>query len=549
MERSSRTDRRALGPALPSLLVAAVLAVLLGIAAPAPVRAGSMLGDLIMELVFGGDEAAVMVATTPADPEAAANAEAPIYSVVEDAVHNFTPQVSDLERTGATVGAFKAAVAQVTADPYYNYVAGYRYTYREDAAELDDCTLSAFELEFAIEFMNAASYEQSLDASISYLTDAVPQDASDFDRVRYAHDYLVKLCSYDAGATDASHTAYGALVLRQAANRGYAHAFTLLLRELGVESITVESLETGVPWNMVLLDGAWYHVDVTWDDQGDGERPSYQYFLRGDETFARSHEAWSSPQVAHTDYAVQLIGATSADRVAFAMELWRRAIEAGSEQLAGVEFYGISMDEAYAAFDELIKDPWYDYVAEHGVVYYEDAAVQGDCTVAALTLSYHLSEEQIASYRTQMEAAVAGALEWAAGAQTDYDKVLAIHDYLVRTCAYDEAPTGASHTAYGALVQGVAVCQGYADAYQMLLGKLGVSCLRVSSLEMGHGWNMVCLDDVWYHVDVTWDDPTPDRGYEAEVSYVHFLRSDAVMLDLGHYGWESPEAAPYDYWL
>ena len=64
-----------------------------------------------------------------------------------------------------------------------------------------------------------------------------------------------------------------------------------------------------------------------------------------------------------------------------------------------------------------------------------------------------------------------------------------------------------------------------------------------------HQWNMVCIDGTWYHVDVTWDDPTPDQGTHGEVSREHFLRSDDSMRALGYYGWSAEHEAPSDYAL
>ena len=126
---------------------------------------------------------------------------------------------------------------------------------------------------------------------------------------------------------------------------------------------------------------------------------------------------------------------------------------------------------------------------------------------------------------------------------SEYDTAKALHDYIVLHTAYDmryysgEAPDSA-YTAFGALVDGTAVCQGYALAYQALLTYCGIECQYVSGVVRSgrHGWNIVSIDGEWYHVDTTWDDPTPDRkGY---VRYNYFLKSDAVM-SRDHHNWKS----------
>lgn len=95
------------------------------------------------------------------------------------------------------------------------------------------------------------------------------------------------------------------------------------------------------------------------------------------------------------------------------------------------------------------------------------------------------------------------------------------------------------YTAYGALVEGDAVCQGYALAYKLLLDKCGIDSVLVTSNEMGHAWNLVKLDGSWYHVDVTWDDPTPN--VEGGGTHKNFLRSDEGIGSTGHSGWDAGE--------
>ncbi len=114
---------------------------------------------------------------------------------------------------------------------------------------------------------------------------------------------------------------------------------------------------------------------------------------------------------------------------------------------------------------------------------------------------------------------------------------LAIHDGLIVNCIYDE--TLAKNTGYDLLVNGSTVCLGYAQAYQDLLSRVGIPSIIVTSEPMEHAWNLVELDGQWYHVDVTWDDPTPDSyGY---VNHEYFLLTDEEIAagDEPHYDWET----------
>jgi hypothetical protein len=130
---------------------------------------------------------------------------------------------------------------------------------------------------------------------------------------------------------------------------------------------------------------------------------------------------------------------------------------------------------------------------------------------------------------------------------TDLEKALFIHDYLVENIAYDwaVAADGASVSStsdvfnvYGALVNGDAVCQGYALAYQLLLSKVGIESVLAESTVMNHAWNLVKIGTNWYHVDVTWDDPTPDT--KGQVMHSYFMLSDDTMISgrsSSHHDW------------
>lgn len=104
---------------------------------------------------------------------------------------------------------------------------------------------------------------------------------------------------------------------------------------------------------------------------------------------------------------------------------------------------------------------------------------------------------------------------------TDYEKELAIHDYLILNVSYDEQMLGVFETheenaenPYGALYDGKAICSGYTTSFQMFMDMLEIPCRSMKAIDADgedHAWNMVQIDGEWYYVDVTWDDPVPDR--------------------------------------
>lgn len=106
---------------------------------------------------------------------------------------------------------------------------------------------------------------------------------------------------------------------------------------------------------------------------------------------------------------------------------------------------------------------------------------------------------------------------------SDFEKVLYIHDYLTTHCEYDL--TYSHYSAYSAIVDKTAVCQGYSLAFKDLMNRLNVPCEMVTSSTLNHAWNAVKVDSHWYYIDVTWDDPIYDRLGRANHNY--FLKSES----------------------
>lgn len=91
------------------------------------------------------------------------------------------------------------------------------------------------------------------------------------------------------------------------------------------------------------------------------------------------------------------------------------------------------------------------------------------------------------------------------------ENIRVIHDYIINNSKYDSQRSDyniinyKSDLAYGPLIQGYGICGGYSDAMQLFLEKLNIKNYRISS--DSHVWNAVYLNNAWYHLDLTWDDP------------------------------------------
>ncbi len=120
----------------------------------------------------------------------------------------------------------------------------------------------------------------------------------------------------------------------------------------------------------------------------------------------------------------------------------------------------------------------------------------------------------------------------------DVEKALLLHDRIATFCEYDvvnlenDTLPDKAFNAYGVLGTGVAVCMGYALAYDYLLDRVGIESQYCSSDKLNHAWNIVYIDGKPYHVDITWDDITNDVS--GQVWHDNFLRSTDGIKETGH---------------
>ena len=118
------------------------------------------------------------------------------------------------------------------------------------------------------------------------------QMGSDYERLKYIHDWIVNNTSYSNNGTASRNEADGPVVYGQAVCEGYSKAFMYLAQSLGYECVCIAGYADGDHmWNMVKVGDAWYHVDVTWDDPISSSGPvlRYNYFLVSDSTIGRDH--------------------------------------------------------------------------------------------------------------------------------------------------------------------------------------------------------------------------------------------------------------------
>lgn len=172
-------------------------------------------------------------------------------------------------------------------DPAFFWIRGYQVVYTFDSVEVYFVYTHDSE-----DKINSA--QEEIDRAASEFLNGIPENANDFEKALYLHDWLIDRITYtdDGGWND--QTLYGALVKGECVCAGISKAFTYLAEKAGLESdYIIGYTEEGKPvstkgevnhsWNSLILDGNTYYVDVTWDnkdwyDDNKEEYHVYQWF-------------------------------------------------------------------------------------------------------------------------------------------------------------------------------------------------------------------------------------------------------------------------------
>lgn len=99
--------------------------------------------------------------------------------------------------------------------------------------------------------------------------------------------------------------------------------------------------------------------------------------------------------------------------------------------------------------------------------------------------------------------------------ESTYENIKLVHDYLVESIEYDESLSMDNiYNLYGAIVNKKCVCEGYSKAFKYLMDSVDIPSVIIigtatnsKDATEGHAWNYVQINDIWYGIDCTWDDP------------------------------------------
>lgn len=187
----------------------------------------------------------------------------------------------------ATIDEMKMVMDAYTRDhPEHFWLDGkYSISYKRDSG-----MASAIKPVYTMSGANLENAKAAFQAKTSELLNGISTDLSEFDRQVILHDRLAGIITYDKTlSNDHIRDAYGGIVNGLSVCQGYAESLQYLLHQAGIQSFVVTGYSQNQlhAWNLVRIDGEYYHTDLTWNDQG--EKLFHAYFNMNDDYITEDH--------------------------------------------------------------------------------------------------------------------------------------------------------------------------------------------------------------------------------------------------------------------
>ncbi len=195
-----------------------------------------------------------------------------------------------------------------------------------------------------------------------------------------------------------------------------------------------------------------------------------------------------------------------------------------------IEQYNLNSEAAFDVYFKLLKEtPEFFYVA-------------GTCNIStrngivvSIKPIYLMSGSQLSNAKQQYNTILSGIVNGVNAAWSDIEKVMYVNEYFTTNFRYDSSLS--KYDTYTLFTEKTGVCQAYTLGFIAVMRELNIPVSYAESTDMNHIWNVVQVGGNWYHIDVTWNDPTADKPGRS--SHTNFLLSDTGIQGTNHYNWES----------
>ena len=259
--------------------------------------------------------------------------EKEVYNALVDAIKN-TTNVVNVQNKNISYNKGLSLLQKVLADnpqyfwvskstsilynPQNNIVSSYILYYTD--GKTTDTVDSNFNLTSTANRETINNQIIQLNSKIEEITNTIPVDATDIEKERLIHDYIVNTVTYDTSVASKvfeygdtlphAFDIYGAAIEGKAVCEGYAKLFQYLCYCTGINSTQILGTSEGSNhmWNAVKVDNEWYQIDVTWDDTNSATVPYYGFFNLTSDQMGIDHKSDSTninvPNCRGTKYSV-----------------------------------------------------------------------------------------------------------------------------------------------------------------------------------------------------------------------------------------------------
>lgn len=219
---------------------------------------------------------------------------------IADAVMNFE-STYDFGENAVSKYDFGLIMSLVYNDnPKFFYLSNsYKYEYTSE-----EYLITKLYLTYDMEKESAKAALSEVDRWINEVVSLTDSSFSDLEYAIFFHDYLAENYEYDTSLK--THDLYNFIKTGKGVCQSYTYAYMALLEAVGIEASWASSNSMVHMWNVVKIDGEWYHVDLTWDDPvvNSVGVPQHNYFLLSDtaiSTKTGAHYGWVSPYACSSD--------------------------------------------------------------------------------------------------------------------------------------------------------------------------------------------------------------------------------------------------------
>ena len=152
------------------------------------------------------------------------------------------------------------------------------------------------------------------------------------------------------------------------------------------------------------------------------------------------------------------------------------------------------------------------------------------------TIEYIIDKEEYPEAKSALDQAAEKVISGLSKPDDEWQTELEIHDYIIDNCEYKLVESELVYSsAYGALVNGSAACEGYSKAAKLLFDRAGIESAVLSGTSENfdgtrgaHMWNAVKIDGDFYYLDCTWDDPLNDSGANIKIYSYFNINNDMI---------------------